>query len=49
MRLGSTRFVKTNARIIAATNCDLFAVMRSGTFREEVGTIVTAATATAGF
>jgi transcriptional regulator with PAS, ATPase and Fis domain len=36
MRLGSTRLVKTNARIIAATNRDLFAAMRSGTFREDL-------------
>jgi Nif-specific regulatory protein len=36
MRLGGTRLVKTNARIIAATNRDLFAAMRSGTFREDL-------------
>ena len=35
-RLGGTRLVRTNARIIAATNRDLHAAMRSGTFREDL-------------
>ncbi len=35
-RVGGTRLVRTNARIIAATNRDLHAAMRSGTFREDL-------------
>jgi Nif-specific regulatory protein len=35
-RLGGTRLVKTNARVIAATNTDLHAAMRSRTFREDL-------------
>jgi Nif-specific regulatory protein len=35
-RLGGTRLVKTDARIIAATNRDLHAAMMSGTFREDL-------------
>jgi transcriptional regulator with PAS, ATPase and Fis domain len=35
-RLGGTRLVKTNARVIAATNTDLYEAMRSGTFREDL-------------
>ncbi len=35
-RLGGTRLVKTNARVIAATNRDLHAAMESGTFREDL-------------
>src|SRR6266850_1796355 len=35
-RLGGTRLVKTNARVIAATNRDLYAAMKSGTFREDL-------------
>jgi len=36
LRLGGTRLVKTNARVIAATNRDLYAAMKSGTFREDL-------------
>ena len=35
-RLGGTRLVKTNARVIAATNRDLHAAVESGTFREDL-------------
>jgi len=35
-RLGGTRLVKTNARVIAATNRDLQAAMESGDFREDL-------------
>jgi transcriptional regulator with PAS, ATPase and Fis domain len=35
-RLGGTRLVKTNARVIAATNRDLHAAMESGDFREDL-------------
>src|SRR5260370_41652572 len=35
-RLGGTRLVKTNARVIAATNRDLHAAMQSGAFREDL-------------
>src|SRR5258705_3260212 len=35
-RLGGTRLVKTNARVIAATNRDLHAAMQSGSFREDL-------------
>jgi len=35
-RLGGTRLVKTNARVIAATNRDLHGAMKSGTFREDL-------------
>jgi two-component system response regulator AtoC len=35
-RLGGTRLVKTNARVIAATNRDLHAAMASGAFREDL-------------
>src|SRR6266849_10962834 len=35
-RLGGTRLVKTNARVIAATNRDLHAAMESGSFREDL-------------
>jgi transcriptional regulator with PAS, ATPase and Fis domain len=36
LRLGGVRFVKTNARVIAATNRDLHAAMESGAFREDL-------------
>ena len=36
LRLGGTRLVKTNARLIAATNRDLHAAITSGTFREDL-------------
>jgi transcriptional regulator with GAF, ATPase, and Fis domain len=36
LRLGGTRLVKTNARVIAATNCDLHAAFKSGAFREDL-------------
>jgi transcriptional regulator with GAF, ATPase, and Fis domain len=36
LRLGGTRLVKTNARVIAATNRDLHAAMESGDFREDL-------------
>ena len=36
LRLGGTRPVKTNARVIAATNRDLHAAMESGDFREDL-------------
>jgi transcriptional regulator with PAS, ATPase and Fis domain len=36
LRLGGTRLVKTNARVIAATNRDLQAAIQSGTFREDL-------------
>ena len=35
-RLGGTRLVKTNARVIAATNRDLQAAVESGDFREDL-------------
>src|SRR5260221_9586134 len=35
-RLGGTRLLKANARVIAATNRDLHAAMESGTFREDL-------------
>jgi len=35
-RLGGTRLVATNARVIAATNRDLHAAMESGDFREDL-------------
>jgi transcriptional regulator with GAF, ATPase, and Fis domain len=35
-RLGGTRLVTTNARVIAATNRDLHAAMESGDFREDL-------------
>ena len=35
-RLGGTRMVRTNARVIAATNRDLHAAMESGAFREDL-------------
>ena len=35
-RLGGTRLVKTNARVIAATNRDLYAAVESGDFREDL-------------
>src|SRR6266403_2043214 len=35
-RLGGTRTVRTNARVIAATNRDLHAAMESGHFREDL-------------
>jgi len=35
-RLGGTRVVTTNARVIAATNRDLHAAMESGDFREDL-------------
>src|SRR5258708_9335339 len=35
-RLGGTRLLKTNARVIAATNRDLRAAMESGSFREDL-------------
>ena len=35
-RVGGTRKLKSDARIIAATNCDLAANIRSGTFREDL-------------
>jgi two-component system response regulator AtoC len=35
-RVGGTRLVKTNARVIAATNLDLHAAIESGTFREDL-------------
>jgi transcriptional regulator with GAF, ATPase, and Fis domain len=35
-RLGGTRLVKTNARVIAATNRDLHAAMECGDFREDL-------------
>jgi transcriptional regulator with PAS, ATPase and Fis domain len=36
LRLGGTRLVKANARVVAATNRDLHAAIRSGTFREDL-------------
>ena len=36
VRLGGTRLVKTDARVIAATNRDLYASMRAGIFREDL-------------
>jgi transcriptional regulator with PAS, ATPase and Fis domain len=35
-RLGGTRLVKTDARVIAAATRDLHEAMRSGTFREDL-------------
>lgn len=35
-RLGSTRDISVNARIIAATNRDLFSMVRDGRFREDL-------------
>jgi Nif-specific regulatory protein len=35
-RLGGTRLLKTNARVVAATNRDLHAAMTAGTFREDL-------------
>jgi DNA-binding NtrC family response regulator len=35
-RLGSARTLRTNARVVAATNRDLKAMMRQGTFREDL-------------
>ncbi len=35
-RLGSTKTVHTNARVVAATNRDLKAMMKARTFREDL-------------
>jgi DNA-binding NtrC family response regulator len=35
-RLGGTRILRTDARIVAATNCDLEVEMRAGRFREDL-------------
>ena len=35
-RVGGTKPIKTNIRVIAATNRDLFAAMQAGTFREDL-------------
>jgi len=35
-RIGGTQTLTTNVRIVAATNCDLHAAIRSGTFRQDL-------------